>query len=121
MHTNTADTSLTKIRAKAAERPAAHPKSESKQTEKFLECIFTTSKHFSEGALIEYSATAGSRQFEKTVGGVQVRVPRLRRARGQATLSRTLEGRRGRSAPGLSLRPARTQALVELTSNASTN
>ena len=32
--------------------------------EKMLECIFTTSKHFSEGALIEYNAPAGSRMFE---------------------------------------------------------
>jgi hypothetical protein len=40
-------------------------KSEDEQCEKFFECIFTASKHFSEGAQIEYNAPAGSRQFER--------------------------------------------------------
>ena len=47
--------------------------SEDQMAEKLLECIFITSKHFSEGALIEYNAAAGTRQFEYVVGGVAVR------------------------------------------------
>ena len=52
------------IRAKNAKRPVANQHDETECTEKFLECLFTTSKHFSEGALIEYQAAAGARQFE---------------------------------------------------------
>ena len=47
-----------------SKRPAANAKDETEQTERFLECIFKVSKHFSEGALIEYQAPLGSRQFE---------------------------------------------------------
>ena len=42
----------------------ANRKDLTEHCEKMLETLFTTSKHFSEGALIEYNATAGSRQFE---------------------------------------------------------
>ena len=47
-----------KIRAVNAQRPLANRKTDTEMTEKFLECLFTTSKHFSEGALVEYNATA---------------------------------------------------------------
>ena len=53
-----------KIRAINSERPAPSRKTEDQMVERFLECIFTCSKHFSEGALIEYQAAAGARQFE---------------------------------------------------------
>jgi len=52
------------IRAINAKRPAAHRKNETEECEKFLECIFRSSKHFSEGATIEYQAPIGGRQFE---------------------------------------------------------
>ena len=53
-----------KIRTVNSKRPAALAYDETQQTERFLECIFTASKHFSEGALVEYQAPPGSRQFE---------------------------------------------------------
>ena len=65
-----------KIRAVNSERPAASQKDETEQTERFLECLFKASKHFSEGALIEYQSPAGSRTFEHPPpigGGVQHR------------------------------------------------
>ena len=49
-------------------RPVANRKSQTEMTEKLLECIFTTSKHFHESATLEYNATVGSRQFEHPAG-----------------------------------------------------
>ena len=64
---------VTRIKAVNAKRPLANRKDLTEQTEKLLECIFSCSKHFSEGATIEYNAAVGARQFEHTVGGVVVR------------------------------------------------
>ena len=61
---NTMSLLATFIRGVAAKRPAAHPKTSDEQAEKFLQCIFQTSKHLSEGALIEYNSAPGNRQFE---------------------------------------------------------
>ena len=54
----------TRIRFINAKRPRAEQKDESEQAEKLLECLFKASKHFSEGALIEYQAAPGARQWE---------------------------------------------------------
>jgi len=54
-----------KIKQVNSKIPAPHTYDEDKLCEKFLECIFTTSKHFSEGAQIEYNAPVGQRQFER--------------------------------------------------------
>ena len=48
-----------KIRDVNSIRPAAARKTETEECQRFLECIFRTSKHFSEGALIEYQAAPG--------------------------------------------------------------
>jgi len=48
------------IRSVNAKRPAANRKSETEECEKFLECIFKASKHFSEGAVCEYQAVMPS-------------------------------------------------------------
>ena len=53
-----------RISAVNARRPAANRKNRTECSERLLECIFGCSKHFSEQALIEYNAVAGSRQFE---------------------------------------------------------
>ena len=53
-----------RIRTMNSKRPAANRKTTDELAEKLLECIFTTSKHFSEGALVEYNAPAGTRLFE---------------------------------------------------------
>ena len=73
---NTITFLATRIRSLNAERPVA--KSEDEMGEKFLECIFSCSKHFSEGATIEYNAPSGSRQFEHVVGGDRSNATRLR-------------------------------------------
>ena len=52
-----------RIRTANGKRPAASRKTQDEMAEKVLECIFTTSKHFNEGALIEYNAAPGSRLF----------------------------------------------------------
>ena len=52
-----------RIRTTNGKRPAGNRKSVDQMAEKLLECIFTTSKHFSEGAIIEYNATPANRQF----------------------------------------------------------
>ena len=56
------------IRYLDGKRPAGQRKSEDAKVERMLECIFETSKHFSEGATIEYNAAAGVRQFEFAAG-----------------------------------------------------
>ena len=53
-----------------SKRPAANRFTETQLTEKLLELIFTTSKHFSDGALLEFNAAAGSRNFEHAPGAV---------------------------------------------------
>jgi hypothetical protein len=53
-----------KIRTLNGKRPAGHRKTQSQMSERLLECIFTSSKHFSEGAIIEYNAHQGERQHE---------------------------------------------------------
>ena len=68
VHENSIKFLVKHIRSKNAERPLLHQKSLTDMTEKLLECIFATSKHFSEGATIEYKAMAGNRQFEIAVG-----------------------------------------------------
>lgn len=54
----------TKIRVLNGRRPQANQFSSTECTEKLLECIMQTSKHFAEGATEEYEAAAGSRKFE---------------------------------------------------------
>ena len=44
--------------------PSDHDKDETEMTEKLLEMIYTTSKHFSENATLEYNKVAGQRAFE---------------------------------------------------------
>jgi len=51
-----------------AERPAAHRYGFTELTEKLLEAIADASRHFNEGAMREYDAPAGSRQFEYPAG-----------------------------------------------------
>ena len=51
------------------QRPAAHRKTEDERCEKMLECIFTTSKHFSAEALTEYNEPVGNRRWEKLPPG----------------------------------------------------
>jgi hypothetical protein len=53
-----------KIRTANGRRPAANRKTETEMTERLLEVIFTTSKHFSETATNEFRAPAGQRRFE---------------------------------------------------------
>ena len=43
------------IRTTNGKRPAANRKTPDELGDKFLEVLFSTSKHFSEGALIEYN------------------------------------------------------------------
>ena len=57
-----------RISAVNARRPAANRKTRTEKTERLLECIFDTSKHFSEQAIIEYNAVVGQRQFEHAAG-----------------------------------------------------
>ena len=64
MSETTIATLAQKIRTVNSKRPNAVAYDETQQTERFLECIFTASKHFSEGALVEYQTPQGSRQFE---------------------------------------------------------
>ena len=56
----TIQTLCKKIRTLNGLRPAGHKKSFTQMTERRLECIFTSSKHFSEGAIIEYNAFESS-------------------------------------------------------------
>ena len=58
----------TKIKAKNAKRPLANRKTQTECTERLLECIFTTSKHFSETALNEYNAVGAARRFVIAAG-----------------------------------------------------
>jgi len=60
---------LKRIKKVNSKRPAAHRKTADQLAERLLECIFDTSKHFSENALKEYNAPAGSRNFETNAGG----------------------------------------------------
>ena len=57
-----------RIRTTNGKRPVANRKTADEMAEKLLECIFTTSKHFSEGAIIEYNATPANRQFQTPAG-----------------------------------------------------
>ena len=57
-----------KLRHMNSRRPAAHRFDETRLTEKLLEMLFQTSKHFSESATVEYNAPAGSRKFEHPAG-----------------------------------------------------
>jgi hypothetical protein len=52
------------MRVLNAKRPIANQKDETEMTEKLLEMIYTTSKHFSENATLEYNKAAGQRAFE---------------------------------------------------------
>ena len=58
----------TKIKAHNAKRPVANRKDQTECTERLLECIFTTSKHFSETALNEYNAVGAARRFVIAAG-----------------------------------------------------
>ena len=49
------------MRVLNATRPIANQKDETEMTEKLLEMIYTTSKHFSENATLEYNKVAGQR------------------------------------------------------------
>ena len=66
---NTVKLLCKRIRTTNGKRPAAHRKTVDQMAEKLLECIFTTSKHFSQSALTEYNATAANRQFRTAAGG----------------------------------------------------
>ena len=61
---HTIQTLCKRLRAMNGKRPAIHRKDLSQLGERLLECIFTTSKHFSEGAIVEYNANIQQRQFE---------------------------------------------------------
>ena len=50
VNANTITLLATRIKAKNAKRPAANRHNQTEMTEKLLECIFTSSKHFSESA-----------------------------------------------------------------------
>ena len=53
-----------KLRTLNGKRPAHARKTPTQMGDRLLECIFTTSKHFSESALLEYNLPQGQRQFE---------------------------------------------------------
>ena len=53
-----------KLRTLNGKRPAAQRKNQTQMGDRLLECIFTTSKHFSQSALQEYNLPQGQRQFE---------------------------------------------------------
>ena len=57
-----------RIRTINGRMPIAHRRSEDAQATRLLECIFTASKHFMEGALVEYNAPAGERKYQKLDG-----------------------------------------------------
>ena len=64
IETNTIKILCKKIRTTNGKRPAANRKTQSECAEKLLEVIFTTSKHFSEQATVEYNAPPASRRFQ---------------------------------------------------------
>ena len=59
---------VSKIKAANAKRPINQRKDQTACTEKLLELIFTSSKHFSESATIEYNAAVAARRFQ-IIGG----------------------------------------------------
>lgn len=62
-----------RIRTVNGKRPAGMRKTNDEMAEKVLEQIFTTSKHFSEGALTEYNALPANRQFQTPPGPLTMR------------------------------------------------
>jgi len=58
---NTIPLLCNRIRHVNAKRPQAQQKDETEQAEELLECLFKATKHFQEGALIEYQAAVGGR------------------------------------------------------------
>ena len=69
IETNTIKLLCKKIRTINGKRPPANRKTQSECAEKLLEVIFTTSKHFSEQATVEYNAPAASRRFQNAATG----------------------------------------------------
>ena len=65
---NTIKQLVLKMRVLNGKRPAANRKTETEITEKLLECIFQTSKHFSEGSLQEYNAVPADWRFVHAAG-----------------------------------------------------
>ena len=61
---NTVVLMVSKIKAANAKRPIGQRRDQTACTEKLLELIFTSSKHFSESATIEYNAAAAARRFQ---------------------------------------------------------
>ena len=57
-----------RMKALNAKRPVANRKNQTQMTEKFLEMLFSISKHFSESALVEYNAPAANWQFVLNAG-----------------------------------------------------
>ena len=61
---NTIVLMVSKIKAANAKRPIGQRRDQTACTEKLLELIFTSSKHFSESATIEYNAAVAARRFQ---------------------------------------------------------
>lgn len=65
---NTIKTVVLKLRVLNGKRPATSRKTETELTEKLLECIFQSSKHFSESSLKEYNAAPADWTFVHAPG-----------------------------------------------------
>ena len=65
---NTVVLMVSKIKAANAKRPINQRKDQTACTERLLELIFSSSKHFSESATIEYNAAAAARKFQIIAG-----------------------------------------------------
>ena len=71
IETNSIKLLCKKIRTINGKRPPANRKTQSASApaEKLLEVIFTTSKHFSEQATVEYNSPAATRRFQNAATG----------------------------------------------------